>query len=99
MGAKQLAITAAHVREYLALSRHEISCPLDFGDTLAGMELDRMDVQHVLKSVELDAYKEGKLYGAEIVTTGRTCEDVAIEVRFRIDPQSDRIIIRSVARI
>jgi hypothetical protein len=99
MGAKQLSITAAHVREFLALSGQEISCPLDFGDTLASMELDRMDVQHVLKSVELNAYKEGKLHGEEIVTTGRTCEDVALEIRFRIDPQSDRIIVRSVARI
>jgi hypothetical protein len=99
MGAKQLAITAAHVREFLALSGQEISCPLNFGNTLANMELDRMDVQHVLKSVELNAYKEGKLHGAEIVTTGTTCEDIAIEVRFRIDPQSGRIIVRSVARI
>lgn len=99
MGAKQLSITAAHIREFLALSGQEISVPLDFGDTLASMKLDRMDVQHVLKSVELDAYKEGKLNGAEIVTTGRTCENVAIEVRFRIDPQSGRIIVRSVARI
>ena len=99
MGAKQLSITAAHIREFLALSGREVSFPLDFGDTLASMKLDRMDVQHVLKSVELDAYKEGKLYGAEIVTTGRTCENVAIEVRFRIDPHSDRIIVRSVARI
>lgn len=102
MGAKQLSITTAHVSEYLVLAERVISWPIDIGAMLAREGLEKMDAIGILRSVGVSEYERGKLHGNEMVKMGRTCDEVAIEVRFRIDridTQSSKIIVVSVTRV
>ncbi|GAA0473289.1 hypothetical protein GCM10009096_13240 [Parasphingorhabdus litoris] len=99
MAAKQLAITTAHIREYLMMSERAISWPVDIGTVLEVNDLDRMDVLHVLKSIEVSENLKGALNGSEMVAEGQTCEGVTLQILYRIDPLSSDIIVDSVTQI